>query len=137
MSCDYLEKVKKPGQQINRLFNFLEVEIGEISKEKAELGLKAKKDFLQGGCIVAGGILATMLDEAMAHVVLANLSEGEKTVTIDMNVSYLKAVNDSDYLLAEGRIIRRGRRVIYVEADIRLESGAVAAKATASFLVWS
>lgn len=131
----YLEEVVKSGQQVNRLFNFLGVETGEITPEKALLKLKCRSEFLQGGNVVAGGVLATLMDEAMAHVVLSNLSDEEKTATIDLTVSYLRAVGPEDVLTAEARLVRRGRRVINVEAEIRLASGKVAARAMASFMV--
>jgi len=78
--------------------------------------------------------MATLADEAMAHVVLANLNAGETTATIEMNMRYLKGAARGD-IAAEAVIIKRGRRVITVQADILNESRQLLAQAGASFMV--
>ena len=56
------------------------------------LRLACKPEFVQGAGAVAGGVVAALADEAMAHVVLANLAEGQKTATIEMTVRYFRPV---------------------------------------------
>lgn len=130
----YLNKIQEKGQTIKPLFNYLGVNIELISKEKVILRLPFKHDFIQGGGVIAGGIMATLADEAMAHVVLSNLSSGESTATIEMNIRYLKATA-KDEIIAEGVVIKRGKRVVTVQADILDEKRQLLAQEGASFMV--
>ena len=71
----YIKEVRRPGQKVNFLLEFLGIEIDYLSEEKAVLALPLRKHFLQGAGVVGGGILATLADEAMGHVVAANLND--------------------------------------------------------------
>jgi len=130
----YLKKLQMEGQTVNPLFTFLEVTIEKISKEKAILRLPFRNDFIQGAGVLAGGIMATLADEAMAHVVLANLQTGENTATIEMNIRYLKAIARGD-IIAEAVLLKKGKRVITVQADILDDKRRLLAQTGASFMV--
>jgi uncharacterized protein (TIGR00369 family) len=130
----YFKKLQEEGQTVNPLFKFLGVNIEIISKEKVILRLPFQHDFIQGAGMIAGGIMATLADEAMAHVVLANLNSGESTATIEMNIRYLKAIAMGE-IIAEGILIKRGKRVVTVQADILDDRRQLLAQAGASFMV--
>ncbi len=133
----YLEQVCRPEQSVNRLFNHLGVEVVAIGPDCARLRMRIKPELIQGAGLVGGGILATLLDEAMAHSVLAGNAPCEQTTTVDMTVSYLRPVNDGAQLLCEARVIKRGRRVVFAQAVIRREDEPgepETARATATFL---
>ncbi|MFH1914881.1 MAG: PaaI family thioesterase [Pseudomonadota bacterium] len=147
MTRTYLEKVCCPDQRVNPLFAFLGIEVEALMPERAMLRLRAKPEMVQGAGMIAGGILATLLDEAMAHAVLAGNAPREKTTTVDMNVCYLRPVEEGAMLECEARVVKRGRRVVFAEAVLRAlgpdgESGPdtsgpaqEAARATATFLL--
>ena len=134
MPQSYLKKVQEEGQTVNPLFNFLGITVNVISKERVILHVPFRHDFIQGAGVIAGGIMATLADEAMAHVVLANLNPGENTATIEMNMRYLKAAAGGD-MRAEAVLIKRGRQVITVNAEIADDKRRLLAQAGASFAV--
>ncbi|MBI9080903.1 MAG: PaaI family thioesterase [Pseudodesulfovibrio sp.] len=134
MPQSYLECVCREGQSVNPLFAFLGVEVVEIVTDRAVLSLPVKPELIQGNGVAAGGILATLLDETMAHAVLAGNKPGEHTATVNMNVSYFRPVNTYASLVCEARVTKRGRRVVFVEAVVR-SNGHEVARATASFLL--
>ena len=131
---EYLKKVQEPGQSVNPLFDCLGVIIEKISPEKVVLRLPFRPDFIQGGGMIAGGIIATLADEAMAHAALANLNPGETTATIEMNIRYLKGCASGD-ITATASLIKKGRRVITLQAEITNENNQSVALAGASFMV--
>lgn len=131
---NYLDDVMKPNQSVNPLFSMLGVTIHRIDKTGAVLHLPFKRDLLQGGGVIAGGILSTLLDEAMAHAVLARLKPDCKTATIDLNVQYLAPAKSENELLATPRVIKQGSRVLFTESEMTCGAKPVAI-ATASFLV--
>ena len=130
----YLKKVQQPGQNVNPLFVSLGVVVEKLSPESVVLRLPFRPDFIQGGVMIAGGIIATLADEAMAHAALANLNPGETTATIEMNIRYLKGCA-SGAITATASLIKKGRRVITLQAEITNENNQSVALAGASFMV--
>ena len=76
---DYLKCVCEEKQDVNNLFNALGVKVENIDQDACILRLPIKPLLLQGAQKVAGGIIATMADEAMAHCVISGLEEGKTT----------------------------------------------------------
>jgi uncharacterized protein (TIGR00369 family) len=130
----YFKKLQEEGQTVNPLFKFLGLSIELISKEKVIMRLPFRHDFIQGAGMIAGGMMAALADESMAHVVLANLNVGENTATIEMNIRYLKATAKGE-IIAEAVLIKKGKRVVTVQADILDDKHQLLAQAGASFMV--
>ena len=130
----YVEEVRKPGQKVNPLLRFLGIEIKEISKEQAVLALPLRGEFIQGAGVVGGGILATLADEAMGHIVAANLRDDETAATIDMDIKFLKSVTSGD-ICARATLVKKGRRIINLQADIVNAAEELVAKTSGSFLI--
>ncbi len=134
MLDEYFKALQEEGQGVNPLFAHLGAVLESVSPEAVCLKLEVSKYLLQGAGVVAGGILATMADEAMAHVVMANLQPGAKTATIEMNMRYLRSARDGT-LFATGHIIRQGRTIITTESEVRDQNDNLLALAGASFIV--
>jgi uncharacterized protein (TIGR00369 family) len=134
MLKEYLTAVRKPGQGVNPLFKLLGVEVEEITPEAAKLRLPFKSGLLQGGGVIAGGVMAALADEAMAHVVLANLPDNKTTATIELNLRFHKPCRGGE-LRARATVVKKGRQVIAVEAKIEDGKGALLATAGASFMI--
>jgi len=131
---DYLKRVCEDEQVVNNLFNTLGVKVDCVNPDECVLRLPVKPLLLQGAQKVAGGIIATLADEAMAHCVIAGLPAGKNTATIEMNIRYLRGIGEGE-LVARGRVLRRGRTIITAEAEVKNGEGVLLAKAGASFWV--
>lgn len=79
-------------------------------------------EFLQGNNVIQGGIVATMLDFAMAFAAMAVLPEGQGGTTTSMTVSYLRPVKPGR-LEAVGTLDKKGRSVLFARAELRPEGG--------------
>ena len=134
MMDEYFKALRENGQGVNPLLAYLGATLESVSTEEVRLRLEVSQYLLQGAGVVAGGILATMADEAMAHVVMANLKNGSKTATIEMNMRYLRSANQG-VLFAVGRIARQGRTIITTEGEVRDQDDHLLALAGASFIV--
>ena len=85
---------------------------------------------------VHGGYAATLLDSACGCAVHSKLSATQTYTTLELKVSYLKAMTkDMGPVRAEGRVISMGRRVSFAEATLKDASGKVYATATSTLLV--
>ena len=78
-----------------------------------------------------GGIIATLLDEAMSK---ANRAQGVTAMTRQMQVEYLRPVPSGAAIEIEGRVIRSEGRKHWTEAQIRSAEGKILAQATGLFI---
>jgi uncharacterized protein (TIGR00369 family) len=81
--------------------------------------------------IVHGGVIATVLDEAMSKAVAAT---GCQALTGELRVRYRRAVSTGETLHIRGWIVKRAKRLITVEAALTAADGSERAHAWASFL---
>jgi uncharacterized protein (TIGR00369 family) len=77
-----------------------------------------------------GGLISTVLDEVMGQWLWQN---GKPSVTAEMNIRFVKPVPIGKELTAIARVKNERSRVVEMEAEILLNDGQTAAKATAKF----
>lgn len=130
----YLENIRQTDQSVNPLFTLLGIRVVAIEKDSATLSLIAKPELMQGAGQLAGGILATLLDETMAHAVLGGNDPTRITTTVDMNVSYYRPVHKGDEIVCVAHVTKRGGRVVFAEAIVHNEEQKVAGS-NGTFLV--
>ena len=82
--------------------------------------------------IVHGGIVTTLLDEAMAKAVSAT---GCKTMTAELRVRFRQYAETGERLQVRGWVVRRTTRLMETEALLIAEDGSERAHAWAKFLV--
>jgi uncharacterized protein (TIGR00369 family) len=80
---------------------------------------------------VHGGWAATLLDSAMGSAVMTTLAAGESYGTVDLIVHLVRPVTPaSGPLVAEGRIVHRGKRIATADGRLVDASGALVAHGT-------
>jgi uncharacterized protein (TIGR00369 family) len=104
----------------------------EIDRERRSISTKfTPSDIYQGyEGIVHGGILSTLLDEAMAKL---TVSLGIPAVTAEMTVTFKAPAAPGEELFVSGRLTHETRRLIRAEAKIE-RGPVVIAKATGKLL---
>ena len=85
-----------------------------------------------GGGFAHGGIIATLLDEAMGKV--CRFREA-RAVTAELNVEYLKPVSVDKEIVVEGRETEQQGRNLFIAGEIRNEAGEILARGRARFVV--
>lgn len=80
--------------------------------------------------VVHGGIITTLLDEAMAYCIFF---AGESGVTARLDVRFRTAAHAGDCLRVEARIARQVRQIVDTQATV-FRGEEVVAEATARFL---
>lgn len=78
-----------------------------------------------------GGIIATLLDEAMSK---ANRARGVTAMTRQMQVEYLLPIPSGKAIRIEGTVTRSEGRKHWAESRIRNANGEVLARATGLFI---
>jgi len=80
---------------------------------------------------IQGGFICGMLDAAMANAVFCLLGELAIVATLEIKVSYLEVSRQGE-LIARGTIIRSGKTVTFLEAELRDADGKLLATASST-----
>lgn len=103
----------------------------DAKKGEIELGFDGKAEFANPAGIIQGGMVAAMIDDAMASIVIAHYGMKKMPSTIDLHVHYLRPVRIGP-VTVKARITERGRATVFVEAELFEARGKRAAKATSA-----
>lgn len=113
----YLENIKKDGKYANPFFCLMGIDVISVEPGKAVLSMKVRPDMHNGVGWLQGGILAAVADEAMALALYPLLSTTEGIATISESTSFIRGIQEG-VIFAEGRVIRKGRRVAFAEGEV-------------------
>jgi len=123
---EFLEGDRKPAPiASNPLARDLGGELLELDTEAgtALLAFTPPQRFSQGAGVLQGGIIATLLDFAMAFAAHAALAARERAfATANLSVSLLRPAPSGRYL-ARGRVLRAGRTLLFADATLAPDSG--------------
>jgi uncharacterized protein (TIGR00369 family) len=114
----YLDKFRKNGRYVNPFFCLMGIEVLDVEAGRAVLSMKVRPDMLNGVGWLQGGMLAALADEAMALAIYPLLGEDEGIATISESTTFIKGVREG-VIVAEGRVIKKGRRVAFAEGEVR------------------
>jgi len=110
-----------PPPPIARLLDFT---IVEVQEGRAVFAMEPAEWMYNPIGSVHGGIAATLLDSCMGCAVHTTLAAGVGYTTTDLQVRYIRGMSHATgRVLAEGRVIHRGRRTatadwrLFVESD--------------------
>ncbi len=115
----------------SRINRFLKIEEDD-SKESSRLHLQMRPEFENEVGITHGGMVALLVDGAMGRTVMRSMAQGESAATIQLSLQYLKPAQGK--ITAEAKIVRKGRKVLFVEGRCFDEKGQIVATAHG---VWS
>lgn len=135
-TAHYLAEVCKPDQQPNALFRFIGASLESVFDGCARLCIPNSFNLAQGGGVVAGGILATLADEAMAHAIMSKTMT--RVATIEMSNRFINSCDPSikGNIVATAKVIKAGKRIATAEARVVDPNGKLVSIATGSFFVF-
>jgi uncharacterized protein (TIGR00369 family) len=126
----FLENAEKmirgevPGPPIARLVGF---ELTDIELGRAVFELKADQRHHNPMGTVHGGVYCDVADAAMGMAFASTLGDDETFTTVELKINFLRPILKGT-LTAEGRVVRSGATLGYVECEVKDESGRLIAK---------
>ncbi len=84
--------------------------------------------------VVHGGVVAALADTAGGLATYTTLPRGTRVATVEMKINFLEAV-DRGSLIADARVLRKGRNFTGVDCDVTDARGRLAAKALMTFSI--
>jgi uncharacterized protein (TIGR00369 family) len=89
--------------------------------------------FNPGGSL-HGGVISTILDSCMGHSVRTVRPADVMHAAIDLNVKFLlPTLKDGITLTFEGRVVHKGKRIVFAEGAASDEEGRLLARSTSSY----
>ena len=113
--------------------HLLGIELDNISKGAATLGLDVRKELTQNHGVVHGGAIASIIDTAMAFAIITLLAPREKVTTVGLTISYLRPLTKGR-ITAVAKVVRAGRRLFVVTADVFDDDGKLATTALSTYI---
>ena len=97
----------------------------------AELTVELKPELLNNHGASHGGVVMTLLDNAMANAALSRIGFEREVVTVDIHVAFVRPATGR--LSARARACGGGKSVCFCEAEASDASGQVVARAMGTF----
>ncbi len=105
----------------------------DMRHNEAVIKIDMRDDLRQPAGLLHGGVTATLIDTAMAFAVITRLAEGERASTIDLTVHYLRP-HTTGTITSTGKVMRAGKRIFTVSADVVNEEGKLIATAISTYM---
>lgn len=103
----------------------------DAATQMVSMKFNAPECFITPRGSVQGGLVAGFLDEAMGWAYTCATDGTHSPLMLDVNFSLLKPVPEGP-LKATGRVVKAGRRVVFLEAELMLEDGTLLARSTST-----
>ncbi len=100
----------------------------ELGAGAARLSMPLESRMTNSFATAHGGVIMTLLDVVLCTAARTLHPEAAGIMTIDMSTSFIGA-GTGPKLIAEGRVMRNGRSIIFVEGEVKNEDGSLVAKA--------
>jgi uncharacterized protein (TIGR00369 family) len=117
-----------PPPPVGRLLGFV---LKAIEPGRAVFEMEADERHHNPMGTLHGGVYCDLADAAMGYAYAATLGEGETFTTIELKINFLRAVRKAT-LTAEGRVVKAGSTVGYIECDVKDQAGRLVARAAST-----
>ena len=137
MADDVLARVRERAHA-NLFWRYLGIEVEAAGEGWVRLRVPMRDELRNAvGAPVHGGVLSTLVDAAVGGALGTYGSAaagGVDQATLDLNVTFIAAAR-GDALLAEGRILRRGRSIAFGETRVTDTAGTLVALGRATYMM--
>lgn len=111
----------------------LRIELENVAPGTATLGFEVRNDLKQNNGVVHGGAIASLIDTSTAFAIISLLPPDEHATTVDLTISYLRPLRNGR-ARSTARVIRAGRRLIVVSAELVDDAGKLIATALTTYI---
>ena len=131
MNDDFEEKVRS-GKALMESIGGFHVLSWDPDQHLLRAGFTVRREICHThGSIAQGGFVTAWLDAAMAHAVHHDTDHQFNVATLEIKVNFLERVGPGPGT-AHGRVVRRGKRVAFLDAELFDAQGRLAATATST-----
>lgn len=129
---DDLESRIRSGQALMESMGNFHVTGWDAARKTVKAAFTVRRQYCHtNGSIAQGGFITAWLDAAMAHAVMHDTELKQTVFSLEIKVSFYEKVGPGEGTV-EGRVIRRGKRVAFMQAALYNADGKLAAEATST-----
>lgn len=111
------------------------IEVEDVRRDYCRMRLPFRPELEQPMGIVHGGAIATLIDVVVVPAIGSAYDQEVGFSTVDLQIQYLRPLVE-ETAIAEGIVVKRGRRIIFCSADvIGATSGKAIARGTLTYAV--
>ena len=123
---DNIEKLRAMAEE-EPIASFLDTKLLELSPGYAKVSMRLRPEYANFNGFIFGGIIMSLADQAFAYasntVVIPNVAS-------QFNIHFIAGARVDDELVAECRVVKKGRRVCMSEMSVSNQDGKLIARAT-------
>jgi acyl-CoA thioesterase len=112
----------------------LGLEFVGAARGEARFALGLREELTRNEGLMHGGAVASLMDTASAFAVMSLLEPGQRTVTIDLTIHFLRPVTQGR-VEAHARVLRAGRRITTLTIEATDQTGKLLAAATTTYFI--
>ena len=132
--ADRLTEVREGFARSKFHRTFLGAHLERVAPGEADVSLQVEARHLNLAGTLHGGLIATLADTATGLALRTTLDAGTTSLTSSLSVTFLRPGLPGK-VTAMGRVVKRGTRFGYAEADVEDGEGRLLAKVAATFTV--
>jgi uncharacterized protein (TIGR00369 family) len=83
---------------------------------------------------VQGGLVAGYLDDVMGYALVAATGGRLAPLNLELSMSLMRLIPEGATIIGKGRVVKAGRRVAFLEAELWSQDGKLYARATSTAL---
>ena len=102
----------------------------ETSTATMRFTVKREMCTWRGG--VQGGLVAGYLDDVMGYAYVSATGGEQAPLNLEISMQLLGLLTEGSTIIGKGRVVRGGRRVIFLEGELLSEEGQVLARSTST-----
>ncbi|MGJ7604256.1 PaaI family thioesterase [Variovorax sp. LT1R20] len=134
---DDLEARIRSGQALSESMGNFHVTGWSPERRTLQAAFTVRREYCHtNGTIAQGGFITAWLDAAMAHAVMHDSEHLQTVFSLEIKVSFYKKVGPGEGRV-EGRVIKRGKRIAFLEAALYNPEGKLAAEASSTGILAS
>ena len=83
---------------------------------------------------VQGGLVAGYLDDVMGYAFVAATGGELAPLNLDISMTLIRLIPEGATIIGKGRVVKAGRRVVFLEGELLGEDGTIYARSTSTAL---
>jgi len=129
---DELEERIRSGKALSESMGDFHVTGWDAASKTLKAAFTIRREYCHtNGTIAQGGFITAWLDAAMAHAVMHDTEHEQTVFSLEIKVSFYEKVGPGEGR-AEATVVRRGRRVAFMQASLYNPEGKLAAEASST-----
>jgi uncharacterized protein (TIGR00369 family) len=129
---DDLDERIRSGKALSESMGDFHVTGWDSERKTLQAAFTVRREYCHtNGTIAQGGFITAWLDAAMAHAVIHDSGHTQTVFSLEIKVSFYEKVGPGEGRV-EARIVRRGKRVAFLDASLYNPAGKLAAEATST-----